>query len=261
MISPASSLRRRIDLLDTTDRPRSDTRLGRFVSVLAYYTNTAMAEEIGEWVTLDPAEADELAGTCRLLAAVSRHDGQDLVTGPLHRDRQLWVANGRHDGSSGPGRSRFSSPREASLGRPSPKPFGVGLYTATAIRPWTSMWHLYLDPYYESEMYPLPWHTWRLAAAGDSSVREITSATEWTEFVAEYAMPGTDPLCPDWRRVAADVDGLHMTLRAVVATQGFQFPVKGGVTAAAYWDVDTAAQAALRKAAGCAFSWPPSRPG
>ncbi|MEW2578553.1 hypothetical protein [Streptomyces syringium] len=43
----------------------------------------------------------------------------------------------------------------------------------------------------------------------------------------------------DWRRVAQDYAGVHMTLRAIVATQGFRFPVEGGLAAAPYWDLES----------------------
>ncbi|MFF3712878.1 hypothetical protein [Streptomyces phaeochromogenes] len=32
---------------------------------------------------------------------------------------------------------------------------------------------------------------------------------------------------------------MHVTLRAIVATQGLRFPVKGGATVPPYWDIES----------------------
>ena len=46
-------------------------------------------------------------------------------------------------------------------------------------------------------------------------------------------------LYPDWKAVARHCDGVHVTLRAVGATQGICFRLSDGVVAPPYWDVET----------------------
>ncbi|WP_035791898.1 hypothetical protein [Kitasatospora mediocidica] len=233
-------LRRRVEALDagpaSDDSPTADPRLAHFVSVLSSCTNTQMAEEFAESggpALLRPAEADEATRRCRLLTAVAREE-EGLVAGPLRRSEQCWIASG-----PAPAASRLLDADRGGPHPPSTKPFGLGLFTSTRTRRGDSMWQMYLDPYRGSDLFPLPWYSWRLTAAEDSRIRELASAADWVGFVEEYARPGDGLLHPDWARVAADHDGVHMTLAAIVATQGFRFQAAGGVTAAPYWDVES----------------------
>jgi hypothetical protein len=45
-------------------------------------------------------------------------------------------------------------------------------------------------------------------------------------------------LYPHWPHVAEDFAGVHLTIRAVVACQGFSFRAKRGITAPGYWDLE-----------------------
>lgn len=102
------------------------------------------------------------------------------------------------------------------------------------------MWRTYLDLFYGSGLYPLPWYTWELRGPCEkASVLEITTAQEWAVFVEAYAMSARGMIYPDWRKVAAEFDGVHLTLRAIVAMQGFNFPTARGTTAAGYFDVES----------------------
>lgn len=46
-------------------------------------------------------------------------------------------------------------------------------------------------------------------------------------------------LYPDWRAVAQRYDAVHMTLRAIAATQGLLFPTDEGQIAPTFWDVES----------------------
>jgi hypothetical protein len=103
------------------------------------------------------------------------------------------------------------------------------------------MWRAYLDLYRGSDLFPLPWQVWSLpAATSPSRIREITSAADWAALVERYPRPGADVIYPDWAAAAGDgIDAVHLTLRAVVAVQGFSFPTRSGLSAPGFWDVET----------------------
>jgi hypothetical protein len=226
------------------------------------YTNTSMAtsarQEVGDLAVIAPDAADEITASCRLLSELAR-DEPGLVGGPMARRSQHWIAVGRpasHDelprpdelpapdempapsGVPGPARSRFVDAHAAASIAPSTKPFDLGLYTSTATRRGRSMWRTYLDMFRGSNLYPLPWYTWELSA-GDIPVLEIVSAHEWARFVETYHRPSGGLIYPDWQAVATDYDAVHLSLSALVAIQGLNFPTARGLTAATFWDVES----------------------
>jgi hypothetical protein len=211
----------------------ADPQLEHFVSVMSFYTNTEMATESDDGVVITPDHADDVTRACRLLKDIAQSE-KGLVEGPLCRDRQRWIGT-----SATLDRSSFVEAAVAAGHPPSTKPFGQGLYTATAARRGGSMWQMYLSPYYGSDLYPLPWHIWQLDPEEEAAVFEITSAQGWADFVVQYARLDGGIIYPDWNKVAQDFSGVHMTLRAIVATQGFQFVTERGVTAAPYWDIES----------------------
>ncbi len=232
----AGALRRRVEELDR--KPtwvagfEADPRLVRFVSVLGSCTNTSLPGGAESPVPIAAAEADEIVGDCLLLEGLAR-DEPTLVRGPLDRDRQQWIATGRH--RSAPERSAFTDTPPAAL---STKPFELGLFTSTATtRQRRSCWRTLIDR--GSSLYPPPWHVWDIEVSAGASVLEISSAREWAEFVEAYAIAKADLIYPDWPKVASDHDGVHLTLSAIAAIQGFNLETGHGLTAAAFWDVES----------------------
>ena len=73
----------------------------------------------------------------------------------------------------------------------------------------------------------------------DARVLEISTAVEWVRFVMTYPKARNGLLYPDWRLATGSWDTVHMTLRAVAATQGIWFSEGPQVTAAPYWDVES----------------------
>jgi hypothetical protein len=69
-------------------------------------------------------------------------------------------------------------------------------------------------------------------------VLEIGSATDWVRMLDEYGYEQAGRAYPDWHRIAADHDAVHLTLPAVAAAQGFGLRTVHGVSAPAYWDVE-----------------------
>lgn len=227
-------LRRRFTELDEgllTEPIGSDSILAHFVRVLSSCTDTSMPVD---QAALDPSEADELTGDCRLLDAIARDEG-GLVSGPLDQERQHWIATARHTWP--PDQAHFRAPAAPAPGRRSTKPFHVGMFTSTAARTGRSTWRTYLDLYHGSDLFPLPWRTWHVRT--DGVVLEITSARQWADFVRSYPDREAGLVYPRWPDVANDYDGVHLTLRAIAATQGFGFTIPAGRTAPAFWDVES----------------------
>jgi hypothetical protein len=46
-------------------------------------------------------------------------------------------------------------------------------------------------------------------------------------------------LYPDWYQIAKDFDGVHLTMRAILAIQGFAFDTSHGMIAPSYWGVES----------------------
>jgi hypothetical protein len=211
----------RLRELDAPDPPttdgRSDRRLQHFVIVMSSFTEARMDVGRGPDVA-SPETADALVDGSELLHSLAS-DEPHLVRGPLRRELQQWV---------GTGRGGLVFPTEAR-----------DLFTATASRCGPSMWRTYLNLHYEPELYPLPWHTWHIEVDVGVPVLEIASAREWTDFVERHPMRETLPVKPDWVSAAQDYAGVHLTMRAIAAAQGFSFPTSRGPTEPQYWDVES----------------------
>ncbi len=101
------------------------------------------------------------------------------------------------------------------------------------------MWREYLRLNWGSTLHPLPWHTWRVEPRSDIVVHEIAGAAQWVDLALAHPLRKDQLIYPDWRSVARECDAVHMTLRAITATQGLYFPTRRGIVAAPYWDVES----------------------
>ncbi len=233
-------LTERLAELDADDEFAADD-VERFVSVMQFVTSTGTPPDVGELPAVYAADADALTARCQLLARL-RERAPSLVDGPLAPDAQRWIATGKPEHvpamTPQPSAERFVA-AEAALIEPSAKPFDVGMYTCTAVGGGQGMWRAYLDLNRDSTLFPPPWRVWALRAAPDVRVREITSATAWAAFVCHYPRRGGSLLYPDWASAARDLDAVHMTLPAIVATQGLCLTIATGLIAAPYWDVES----------------------
>jgi hypothetical protein len=130
-------------------------------------------------------------------------------------------------------------------GRPGPRPAKhdarrSGIYTSTAVNDGRSLWRAFLEIGTEASLHPQPWAVWDVRLHGDrAKVCEINGAATWCDLVQAYATRADGLLYPDWRAIATDFDGVHMTLAAIVATQGFTVLSSAGPIAATYWDLET----------------------
>jgi hypothetical protein len=94
---------------------------------------------------------------------------------------------------------------------------------------------------------------WPLAPGPGSRIYEISEPTAWTGLVARYPLnvslakrhdwwrtTGVDGpwLMPDWSAVAADYDGVHLTVSGYLTTAGRYLPVDQSGTVLAGWNPD-----------------------
>jgi len=213
-----------------------------FVTVMEQVTDTGLMRNPQRMPLVSPGEADDLMANCRLLGRLA-DSVPEVTRGPLRRDAQYWV------GTGGPGhlpskvrelqRARFIDVAHAHQAGASTKPFGLGLFTSTGVAGTFGMWRVYLDLNRGSSLFPLPWQTWVVTPREDVAVAEITSAAEWVEFIASHPARAGEFLYPDWRQVADEYDGVHMSLRAIAAVQGLYFPVGNAIVVPSYWDVES----------------------
>lgn len=243
-VDGAAELARRVARLDA-EAGGSAGVLGGFsklewaIWVTSEITPTESTSEPPESVQVRPDIADEVAATSRLLSSL-RDVTPEIVTGPIDRERQYWIATGKPPGVT-PAVRRLGQGHFVPAGPAtsvSTKPFSVGLFTATGVQDTYGMWHLYLETN-RSSLSPLPWHIWSVRPDDHARVLEIPSATAWARFVLTYPLRHDGLLYPDWNAAAADHDGVHMTLQAIVATQGLYLRTPPGLLAPTFWDVES----------------------
>lgn len=214
--------------------------LAHVIQVVDEITGTETAIETAGAAALPAPLADEIVGTSVLLARL-RYVSAEVVDGPPALDRQFWIGTGKPSWVAG--RSSMLNQREfddaSQVEMPaSTKPFSVGLFTSTGLPGTHGLWELYIDTT-QSTLFSRPWRLWRVVPRADVRLLEIPSAAAWAAFVCAYPRREGDLVFPDWRAVAADYDGVHLTLRAVVATQGLRFVVDGMSLAPVYWGVES----------------------
>lgn len=241
------ALARRIARLDAEpDDPRVTgvpyADLAHFITILEQVTSTGVPSDIQTVPCVSAEAADALMGNSRLLARLAGAV-PEIVAGPLRLDAQYWVGTGKPSflpqGETTLSEACFVGVADAMRGEASTKPFGVGLFTSTGVLGTYGMWRVYLQMNQGSTLSPLPWRAWAVEPRGDVVVHEIASAAQWVELVASHPRRERGLLFPDWGSVARRCDGVHMTLRAIAATQGLWFATEEGVVAAPYWDVES----------------------
>jgi hypothetical protein len=239
---PVDILNKRLADLDedSADRFRDDPDrdLMQFIWVMDAYSEPRMGPP--GWAVLAAGEADRLVSSSLLLSKMSKTE-QPIVDGSL-APIQHWVTTERHrspnESLSTPSRSKFEEPHLVQNARSSSRSARtVAFHTCTpAFASGNGMWEIYLDLYPSGA--PLrPWWVWSLHVI-DDRVAEITSASEWVKFIDRYGTSAAGLVYPDWLAASADFAGVHVTVRAVAAVQGFSFETQLGLTAPMFWDVE-----------------------
>lgn len=211
--------------------------IAHFVGVMNSWTDARMETEVRLRAMLEAARADALAANSRLLTEIGRF-APALVAGPVDIASQLWVTTGQSAwNGSAPSERSFVVPCQQ--GRDTTQPHGFGLWTSTASVGGASMWRVYLEPWRHVGGIPVPWYTWALRVKVGVKVIEINSATQWADLVCAYPRACAGSIYPDWVAIADEFDGVHMTLPAIVAAQGFYLKTRRGLVAPTFWDVES----------------------
>jgi hypothetical protein len=219
-----------------------DPDVARFLRIIQAVTPPGVITE--EHLRCAPlaGAADELIDSSEFLRRLGRRFPA-IVVGPVLKSSQWWIATGRpiHLPSRVMtlAKEQFVDATKAGKDPLSTKPFHLGLYTSSGFAETFGLWWWYLRLNRPSTLFPLPWQVWSVGVREDAKVREIGTASEWAEFVSAYPVVRGRLLYPDWACVARDWDGVHMTLRAIAATQGVWFASGRRVIAAPYWDVES----------------------
>lgn len=123
------------------------------------------------------------------------------------------------------------------------------LHTTSAVHPGMPVKLLCRD----DEIVPERVALWSLTLRDDVRVFEIASPEDWVALVEAYpeettatahewsrwpSSPGGPWLLPDWQKVAAEWDGVHVTIGGYLAGAYRFLPVKGGHTMLAGWAPD-----------------------
>jgi hypothetical protein len=240
MADGLAALSRRVDRLDApvVGPPRPYDPIAdveRFLIIMAGDTEPVKPEAASS------EDADRLVDGCALVARLAAAIPAAVV-GPFDPGAQYWIGTGKPRGVSTPGlhldRQRFVAVTEAADVSGNVKPFSVGLFTSTAVGGTYGMWHTYLETS-QSSLFPRPWQVWAVHPKLGARVCEITTADQWVQFVAGHPAERNGLIYPDWRAAAQRFDAVHMTVRAIVAVQGIPLRSAAGVTAPAYWDVES----------------------
>jgi len=221
--------------LTTSATTESGLRL--IVALMSSVTNTASPS--AESTVAVPAEvADEILGhsmAFRLLRDCLAASYASSAVGVQH-----WMCVNRGTSSWQQPDKRLFGVVEATLSiPPTVKPFDYGLYTSTPMMVGYGMWRLYLDQYYGSALFPLPWYTWQLTVPVAARVVTVDDARGWIRLVASFPRVHDGWVYPDWAKIASRYDGVRLTFPAVIATQGIRFLTPHGPTAPGFWDVES----------------------
>jgi hypothetical protein len=220
--------------------PHAD--LAHFIKIMSRVTYTSITHDVNVLPCVSAADADALMNNGRLLNRLT-DAVPEIAMGPLRLDSQYWIATGvpsdRPKAELTLSESHFVAVSDATPVEVSTKPFYVGLFTATGVLGTYGMWRRFLDAGSEASLHPLPWWTWAVEPHDNVVVQELASAAQWVDFVLSHPLRKDGLLFPDWHSVARRCDGVHMTLRAIAATQGLYFPTEQGIVAAPHWDVES----------------------
>lgn len=216
------------------------TDIERFIDVLSVVTSQGDPRE--GLPAVSPQAADRIVRESELLDRLARARPESTV-GPLDFSGQRWISTRRFEAPATPRRSlekeSFVEAGKCLDLKPRSKPSQFGLFSSTCSPGSHGMWWEYLRRNRGSTLFPGPYEIYGLVPFSDARVLEISSATDWESFVLEKPIRHRGFFYPDWRAAAERWDGVHMTTRAVVTTQGICVQGRGAPIAPPYWDVES----------------------
>lgn len=230
-------LEERVRLLDLV--PRHD-----LAEALAGFIRCLENSWIGHGETpqaLQAAEVDDIVASSQFISDL-RRIFPSLVQADRHIPRQLWA--------------RFTMPSwvkqipndldptlfrdfSQSFAVRSSKPWGLGLFTSSAISYDRSMWHLYASNGPDSSVLKPPCRTFVVFPFSAARVAQISSAGDWAQLVQSAAVMHDGYAYPDWMALSRTYDGIRMLLPAIVATQDICISQSGLRIAPPHWSVES----------------------
>lgn len=177
-----------------------------------------------------------------LAREVAAHPGSHWWTAPIDRDRQVLVLN-RNEGDAANATATVSVPNaiwEDYAERPE------GWRVTSTLRGKYSCLDAVIAADIGDWMLGTPHKRFEAKLATCARVREISGPADWHDFVASYPRinheregpVGGGTLVPDWRRVAKDWDGIHLTFLALLTVPFVRYGSQVGTTMMWSWDTE-----------------------
>ena len=232
----------RLDRCDSRAMPTQilQADVERFIDVLSVVTSQGDPRE--GLPAVSPLTADRIVRESALLERLGWARPESTV-GPLDFSGQRWISARRFEDPETPRRSlemeSFVEEVDCHDVNPRSKPSQFGLFSSTCWPDSHGMWWEYLRRNRGSTLFPGPYEIYGLVPSSDARVLEISSATDWEDFVLERPSLHRGFFYPDWRAAAERWDGVHMTARAIATTQGVCLEGRGAPIAPPYWDVES----------------------
>jgi len=242
-----TEVRRRIAEIDGA-LPGTTTLVGdltRVIRVMEQVNDSWWRMEADEPPAINPVLADHIVATSETVGRIARQ-APALAVGPVDVSAQVWT------GAGGESDIRRHRPRQIELAerhfaplsepgdKPRTKPWGGGLFTCTLVPgTTTTMWLMYQVPFGgRNSLFPKPWRSYRVEVSRGIRVYEVVNAQAWANLAQRYPLEQDGLLYPDWPSIAGGYDAVHVTVPAIVATQGLRLTTESGTLAETYWDVE-----------------------
>jgi hypothetical protein len=193
--------------------------------------------------TVSPSSADAAVAQSRALHVLSEV-APWLDQGPTATSYdQRWIATQRAAWlparDDKPSKDMFVEPAEVDVAGLLARPPRFGLFTCSATADYPGMWRTYLEINPLSGLADKPWRTWRLAFPPSIKIAQIDSAQAWANLIDQHPVTSGPWVYPDWRSIASTFDAVHLTPRAVLATEGLALKCADGLIHPTYWGVES----------------------
>lgn len=232
-----SEVRRRIDDVLPASAHQVQSALDLLIDALGRTTREYLLMTYGTLPESSPAELDHIVSESPIIRSIL----EDLpgLSGPLQRASQMWVEAAPT--SFAPRRqtvalsaTSFKAVASGVFGKPT-----HGLYTSTLLAPPAlSMWRRHIERL-QGSLFPAPYRTYHISVLETARIAEITSAEAWSDLVSQFPVERDGLNYPDWLAIAAVYDGVHLTLPAILASQGIVLLSGERKIAPMFWDVET----------------------
>ena len=165
-----------------------------------------------------------------LADAVTKCAAAQWWSAPALDRTQLWI--GARDASPGPG-------------HPSPRHYGKPhneIWTSSALDDGSSAWWHLLRQGADSPPPDVAQSVWRLTPRADARVYEINAPDDWARLCEAFPVVVADGYVgPDWDAVAAEYDGVHLSVEGLIRAQCVEVETAYGTAKLDTWDAESTA--------------------